>query len=206
MPKNTGIVGWAGLVLAILALSIAGYLFVSAHSSSSTGAINGGGEVLNNPSLPFGFYLGSQKNLTSGTVLSFGRGMNQASWLNVTGRTVYVMTGLVTTDGASAGNFKVSVGTTTTATVTDNFSLTAAPMWSQFIDIGGIATGTPAGIVADNAANHKTSFPSMIAVPANQRLTVVLESICKADGACGFTATSTSRGFTTVSFPIYYRL
>ncbi len=142
-------------------------------------------------------------NVNSEDAIQVGIGSNQASWINTRATTAYVDLGWLILNGTASSTVKVSVGTSTTATITDSFNPAVAPMWSQFIDACQIATSTVSGVWCDNVSNHKSSYPAVIAVPPGQRLNIVVASFCKADGACN-TATSTNRGWTTLTLPITY--
>lgn len=203
----TKVAAWVGL---LLSLALALGVLMSNHSAPaapSTGSINGA-IVQNAPyAFPNGLYLGSQKNLTLAAVMSIGVGTNQTFWKNTSGQTAYVFTGSahLNDNGTTTSAVTVSVGTTTCATIADNFSAAqTAPMWSQFIDAFKVATGTQ-GEVADNIAGHKTAYPGTITVPSGACLAAIVESSCITDGTC-HTATSSSRGWTTMGIPIYYHL
>lgn len=207
---SRGFIGWVGLVIAVLAilgsLSLIAIKAHTADTSASVGGAQSGGPTFNaGANFPAGLTLGigSTRSMNSG-LIQIGRGANQASWKNTTGRTVYVRLGDVEMAGTASSTFKVYVGTSTAATVTNVFSLTTAPLWSQFIDGAQIATATPAGVWADNITNHKTSYPGTIQVNSGQYFTLVASTFCSTVGACE-TATSTNRGWSTLTLPFQYQ-
>lgn len=209
MSKNNGgFVGWAGLVLAILAIACVAFMYVSSHSSADAGAGSAGGPTFNAGAIfPVGLQLGVGTNANlNEAIIQIQRGQNQASWKNTTGRTVYMLAGDIEMGGIASGTIAVSVGTTTAAStsVIDNFSVSTAPIWSRFIDATSISTSSQLGVIADNIANHKTSYPGMVPVLDGQKVWLVAESLCKTTGGCE-TATSSNRGFTTLTMPFYYR-
>jgi hypothetical protein len=203
--QNRGFIGWAGLVIAILFILSAG-LFVATKyiPTVSTGGTSGGPTFNAGANFPAGYQLGLGNRTSNRGLIQVVRGTNQAYWKNTTGRTVYVALGDLEMAGTASSTFKAYVGTSTAASATNVFSLTTAPLWSQFIDGAQVATGTPAGVVADNITNHKTSYPGTLQVNSGQYMLLVASTFCTADGACN-TATSTNRGWSTLTLPFAYQ-
>lgn len=214
--SKSGFVAWAGIVLALLALGAVAFQFmsspdslqafgVSAPDASLPGAVGSGGPSFNAGAFfPKGFVLGNLNSRLSGSSMQITRGLNKISWKNTTGGPVVVKIGDASLSGTASSTFKIYVGTTTSPTVTDTFATAiTAPFWSQFIDGAQVATGSPTGVWADNIANHKSGLPSMIRVEDGQYLTMAVETFCKTSGSCE-TATSTNRGWTTLTLPFLY--
>ncbi len=204
--NKSGFVGWAGLVLAILAILGVGALFFTLNPSpsSSTGSARGGGPVFNaGAAFPIGLNLGMNGITTNMGQIQIGRGANQGAWKNTTGRTIYVYEAPLSMAGTASSTIKVYVGTSTTPTATDSFTAATAPFWSQLIDAGQISTSTTAGLLFDSITNHKTSYPGTLPVADGQYVLLVADSFCRSTGACE-TATSSNRGWTTLTLPFYY--
>ena len=178
---------------------------VSIPSGTSAGSVNGGPQFNAGASFPVGLTLGqgpNQQNQNSGNI-TIGAGANQGAWLNNTGHGVSLDTGAVYMTGTASSTFNVYVGTSTKATATDQFNLTTAPFWSQFIDAAAISTSTPAGIWADNINNHKSGKVGTLYVPSGTYVLMVANTFCKASGACE-TATSTNRGWSSLNLSFTY--
>lgn len=174
-------------------------------SSVQAGAVNGA--VVQNAPYAFtnGLYIGGQKALTEGDVISISAGTNQAYWTNTHSQTAYLILGDVTMAGTASSTFWISVGTSTNRAVTDTYTPATSPAYAQFINAFQVATGTPAGVVADNISGYKSGTHPILAVPTGQSVFLIANSFCKLSGPCE-TATSSTRGWTTLSFPFYYRL
>lgn len=164
------------------------------------------GDVVPNPQwFTSGYGFGSLSSLYLSSKLTLGAGQNQAAWQNLTGSTVTVDMSHFDLTGSASSTFAVWVGTSTSATATNSFSLTTAPFWAQLIGANNtVATGTSGTYptILDNYMGHKSGYPAEINVLNGQYLLVVASSFCAADGACN-TATSTNRGW-TASIPFTY--
>ncbi len=203
MNKSNSFIGWAGLVIATLVIIAAG-LFVlhhDGHESTQFGGNSGGPTFNAGANFPVGLTLGTGNRYLNRGVISLAKGRNQIAWKNVSGRTVYVNLGDAEMAGTASTTFKLWVGTSTTATVADTFNY-SAPFYAQFINGATVATATPAGVVADNIGNHASGTPGAIAVAANQYLLMVA-SACAGGSTCE-SATSTNRGWTTMTLPFLY--
>lgn len=207
-PSSKAWASVAGVIVILVGL------WALIHGSTSPAPVSApvaGNYAAHVENAPWGFagglYIGNQKSVSSGDMIQLGAGQNQGTWKNGSSINAYVSLGSVRIDGVASTSIAVSVGTTTCTAVTDTFVKTAAPMWSQFIDAFNVSTGTPAGVIADNAA-HKTSYPGTITVGAGKCLAVVVESSCVTNGDCGATATSSSawRGWSNLYFPFSYTL
>lgn len=190
-----------GGVLVAALLVLVGFL---AAGSGHSGAPEAGSTVNPNPQwFPTGIKIGTDNNLRLTGVLTIGVGQNQASVKNLTGSTIYVTYGAAQMLGTASSTFNLNVGTSTAATVTNQFSLSTSPLWAQFIDADQVATGTVASLISDNITNHKSSYPATLQVNNGQYFTAVVSTFCTASGACE-TATSSRRGWTTITIPYSY--
>lgn len=170
-------------------------------------AIQSFGDVVPNPQwFSSGYGFGNNASLYLSNKLTLGVGVNQAAFQNLTGKTITVDTGRFDLTGTASSTVAVYVGTSTTATVTNQFSLVTVPFWAQLISAGAIATSTNGTYTSqlDNFVNHKSGYPAEIQVLNGQYLLVAVQSFCTADGACN-TATSSNRGWTaSVPFTYHY--
>lgn len=199
-----------GAILGLLAL----HLFGGANQSF------GSTVDPNTPWFSNGFKYGKSTALFLSDSLTVAAARDQAVWLNNTGATVvidtvHVVTNATSSTSVSESTYAVSVGATSTATIVEPYSLTWIVNGNSplLVDKYSLATSSatgmnPGGLVnrikADNYANHPASNPSFISVPKGWYLFVKIDSPCTADGSCGKTATSTNRGFTTLTVPFWY--
>lgn len=204
--SNTGFL--VGVVAVIALLLVGGWALT--HGTSAAPA---SGNVINTSDYyPAGIHFGNQsvistvaQGITNAAAIQIQPGQNQASWLNTSPTTAYVCEAFAfLTGGTASSTVKLNMGTSTTATKTDVFSNTTSPLWAQMMDAASIATGTPSGlVVADNGNNHKTGYSSCMGVPTGQYLVATISTYCTADAACN-TATSSARGFSTLTIPFNY--
>lgn len=135
------------------------------------------------------------------------QGSDQAYWQNTTGGDVVIDEQELSMGGTASSTFKAYVSTSTTATVKNGYTTTAP--WSQSVNGWTVATGTTAQIGAstafltDNIAAHNASYAAKLQVPPNYYVVVSAESACNVVGGCE-TATSTNRGWTTLTDTIWY--
>lgn len=207
---NPKLLSWVGVILA--GIACVGVLIVAhgKHAADpSFGSTSAGGPVFNAGAVfPIGLQLGSQKENTSAATLSIVAGQNQASWCNAGPASVVFETwgylAGTTTTAVTAGSYKLYVGTTTTATVSD-FNTTR---YAGLINGALFATSTKTNqVIADNAASHAGSVTASIAVQSGECLNAQVQSTygCTADSALCKTATSSQRGWSTISVPFYYK-
>lgn len=156
-----------------------------------------------------GIGFGSNKALYLSNTLTLGSGVNQAAWQNQTGTTVTVDASRFDLTGTASSTVAVWVGTSTSATVTNQFgAITTAPFWSQLISASNtISTSTNGTYTTqlDNFVNHKSGYPAEIQVLNGQYLLLVVSSACTTNaGIQCETATSTNRGWTAVAPFVYH--
>lgn len=205
MTKQKGFIGWAGLVLAILILAVGGFLALNKSNGAVDLGGNSAGPTFNaGANFPAGFTLGIGSKYLNRAVIQIPKGRNQIAWKNTYGRTVYVNLGDAEMAGVASTTFKLYVGTSSTATVTDTFNGTA-PFSALFINGATIATSSGSGnVVADNVNSHAAGSPAAIAVMANQYLLMVASAPCSVVGVGCETATSSNRGWTTINLPFLF--
>lgn len=204
---NLKLLSWVGVILAGFAC-VGVLVLMSAAKAPAFGNSNGGPVFNAGASFPLGLQLGTQKENTSAATLSIPAGQNQASWCNA-GPAVVVFDAWAyfsgtTTAAITAGSYKVFLGTTTSATVSDF----APTRYAGLINGTVLATSTATNqVVASNAVAHAGSATSAIAVQSGQCLNAQIQSTygCTADSGLCKTATSSNRGFSTVSVPFYYK-
>lgn len=195
----------AGVLVAGALLGALAWFGVTPFKTATSAKTQFGDIESNPPWFTNGFGFGTNKALYLSGTLALVSGQNQMAWQNNTGSTVTVDVSRFDLNGTASSTFAVWVGTSTTATVTNQFNTNTAPMWSQLISASNtIATGTigtyPTQL--DNFVNHKSGYPAEIQVLNGQYLLLVASSFCTADGACN-TATSTARGWTAL-LPFLY--
>lgn len=173
-----------------------------------------------------GFKYGTSNALFMSASLTLSNGQDQGVWKNNTGQPVVIdtthlaLTSSLSTSVAST-SYQFSVGATSTPTIPEpeklNWIVGATTPLS--IDKFNLATSTATAdavgglnnlIVADNYWMHSTSTApyqsTFIMVPPNWYVFVKIDSNC-AYAQAGITcelATSTNRGFTSVSIPFWY--
>lgn len=153
-----------------------------------------------------GIKVGLDNHLQLTDTLVIKQGQNQVSWKNNTGTDVFVTYGNAQILGVATSTFKMYVGTSTAATVTNTFAPgITAPLWSQFIDGVTVATNTPSlTLFADNITNHKTAVPGTLRVTNGQYLVAAVETYpCTPALNCS-TATSSTRGWQQIAIPFEY--
>lgn len=202
--SNGRVLGWVALAVSVIALATGAFVLLAAPAGGSAyGGTSSGGPVFNaGAQFPVGLSLGTQQQNTTGATLSIPTTDNQISWLNTSSQGVYVFDLWAYQNGIASSTYKLYVGTSTTARISSDF---VAP-WAETVDGAQVATGTPASVVADFAANHKTSYPGTIYVAPGTYLFAQVQAAggCNVSGKCE-TATSTKRGWTTISIPFYYK-
>lgn len=199
MTKNI-IIGLA------LALGAIGSVLGFSHIPSSTGY----GDTQTNPSWFSGGLAWGAIDLSHNSAsIVIPPGSNQGAWLNSTGRDVVIDEADVSIGGTASSSFQINVGTSTTATTTNTFSLTTSPIWAQLVSSLQVATGSMAqtGATSDflgtNIESHKSSFPAKLQVPPGYYVLVAANTFCLTDGACN-TATSSARGWTNLTTTLFY--
>lgn len=208
----------------IVGLVLAGATYLGVHKSASApNQVQEVGSVVNQniPWFTNGYKVGTLDALYNAASLTVAVGSDQAVWKNTTGQTVVIdtthaVTNATTSSALSAGNYAISVGATSTATILEKYSntyISAAANTPLAIDKFSLATSSPTGfaagslttrLLADNFWFHASSGPSQIRVPNGWYFFAKIDSQCTADGACGRTSTSTTRGFTTLTVPFWY--
>lgn len=186
------------------------------------------GSVVNSdvPWFTSGLKYGNSNRLYSQTSLVVAVGTDQAVWNNNTGQPVFIPMADVYLNGTSqfeqaSSTYSIAVGATSTSIIAEPYTLNweTASSTSDFPDLAvtnlNIATGTPSGVpttgilfnlIGDNVTYHATSTGNdgvTLVVPSGANLFVKLDSTCHTQGACE-TATSTNRGFTTITIPFQY--
>lgn len=175
-----------------------------------------------------GFKYGNLNALYNSGSLTIANGQDQAVWTNNTGQNVIVSATSAYLNGTASNSvasstFSLAVGATTTATIAEPYKLNweLASSTSDFPDLAitnfTFATGTPAGVpqtnltnslLVDNITYHASSTAALnasnIIVPPGANFYVKLDSLCIVGGVGCETATSTNRGFTTISIPFRY--
>jgi len=219
----TAIVGFVAVISLVVGLTKGGSSQTAPTDqnpftdSQSVGSAAGAQVLTNVYWFPKGIIEGRTNVVSNQDVINIAAGQNQGAWLNTTGQTVTVdqtEVFLYGTSSASVASTTValSVGTSTTATVTDSFTWGTSAFWAQNIDYATIATSTPTPsgtgfLVADNITNHKTNKPGSIQVNPGQYLLAVFSTGCKnsTTSGCGDTATSSARGWDHASISFQYR-
>lgn len=214
-PKSSSLLAWIGVILAGFAVAVA-FIAISDVSKVQTaasglyGSNSSGGPVFNaGASFPLGLQLGSQKENTSAGTLTIAAGQNQASWCNTGAAAVVFDTWAylagTTTNAITASTYKLYVGTSTTAKppVNDYTS-----WYAGLINGALFATSTATNqVIADNSASHAGTVASSVAVQSGQCIVAQVQQTygCTADSGTCKTATSTNRGWATMSIPFYYK-
>lgn len=202
--KKTLIVSAILSVIIAVVVLVVGLNFVGNSTpviSQRVGQVGADGGTYNSPvSFVAGISLDSNNELVVSKSSVMGPGVNQAFYQNKTGRIVYVdyidaypvsttnNFGAVTTASSS---MRVSVGTSTTASIANNF---AAP-FATLIDNALIATGTP--MVVNSDKDVGTNGRGTIPVLPGQYIYILMrqDSGNTCTGSICETATSTNRGF-----------
>jgi hypothetical protein len=125
----------------------------------------------------------------SGTI---ALGSNQASWRNTTGRTVYVDLAFLATSGVASSSYKFYVATSTSATISSDFT---APYSSL---VNGFTIATSSVATTTSSIESHLSGSAVVPVASGQYVNIQVQAangaVC--NGVICETATSTNRGFT----------
>lgn len=181
----------------------------------------------NTPWFTNGYKVGNSNALFNSASLTLVNGTDQASWLNNTGQPVVVdathlITNAATNSATASTTYQISVGATSTATIVETnttgwITSTLTPLAiTNFYLATSSKVSQAAGnllfkIQADNFSFHASSTAGLndtanIVVPAGWYLFAKIDSNC-AYAQAGITcelATSTNRGFTTITVPFWY--
>lgn len=210
----------AGVVVLIILAALIAFLLGARQVTSTTGSQTLGSTVDPNPEwFTAGFKYGKSNALFESNSVIIPNGKDQAVWKNTTGQAVYVdiehlALSATSSTAVSSSTFAISVGATSTPTIPEAYSLTWLTPLKTFLGIDEytVATGTSVAdllggnttvIVTDNYVFHASSSPAVMEVPKNWYLFAKVDTICVTEGGCE-TATSTNRGFTTVTVPFWY--
>ncbi len=180
-------------MVAVLAL----VLGISAHTHAPSPTRLSGGDPVEPIAVNFVNGLSNSQVFDQAVQFSMASGTNQVSWKNQTGRLIYVDDYRAWTTAVASTSMIYSVGTSTTATVTDATPASNAPLFGGLIDRFTLATSTPI-IVINSGQDKGTLGRSVIAVQPGQYLVSIFEStwpsfVC--NGNSCEAATSTNRGF-----------
>lgn len=192
------------IALGVILIVVVGV--IASHRSPNLQGINpSGGDIIQSVTTNVnGVTIGAK--FQQWYALNLPIGTNQVSWRNTTGQVAYVsgarftMASTTPNGNTSASStLVVSVGTSTTATITD----TSTP-WGGLINQVSIATGTTAFdagsqiVLAGQAKSGVGGATSTIAVAPNEYVIAVVENPfslnCGASGLCE-SGTSTKRGY-----------
>lgn len=174
----------------------------------------------NTPWFSNGYKVGNSNALLNASSITIAAGTDQAVWLNTTGQPVIIdMTHAVinatSSNAIASSTFQISVGATSTATIPEPLKTgwIVGSNTSLAIDKFNIATGTQIStgvsggpfwrLVTDNDWFHSSTTPSEITVLNGQYFFAKLDSPCSTEGSCE-QATSTARGFVSISVPFWY--
>lgn len=118
---------------------------------------------------------------------------NQAFWRNTTGRTVFVDLAEMVTTGVASTTFQFFIGTTTSASITDNFT----NPYASLVDAYSLATSSPAWRSVNSIKDPGTNGRGVIPVLSGEYVyfTFQQDNANACTGAICETATSTNRGF-----------
>lgn len=168
-----------------------------------------------------GYKAGTVNALYTNASITLQNGQDQGVWQNNTGQPVvidtsHLVTNATLTSSVASSTFVFSVGATSTKTIAEPQSTTwiTSTLTPLSIDKYSLATSTSVtspgsilnAILADNYVNHTTGKSALIEVPTGWYVFVKIDSLCayaQAGIACEL-ATSTNRGFTTVTVPFWY--
>lgn len=194
---NNTITKYGAICLAIVAIIVA-VVALGHKSASNVGSVYqpaGGTVYYQADTYAVGLNIGQKYQNWVSFVLNTG--VNQASWYNNTGHLVYISgarfaLGSTTPNGqvSSGGAYVLSVGTSTTATISD----VNGGSYGGLINKAAIATSSSAygaGAVVFVGNSGTSAFGSVIPVPTGQYLNVSLETATTGS----LSATSTSRAF-----------
>lgn len=221
-PKLIAVIAFVGVILSGFALWGSEATASSFHSLEASLATNfgvqakdlvgnsQGGPVFNaGANFPAGYQLGTLKQNLSAGSLDIGPGQNQASWCNTgPGIVVYdawafLQSTTTAYNSLSSSTYNVYVGTSTGATIKNDFlGYTAA-----LINGALFATSTQSNqVIADNSASHSASSTSTVYVASGVCLNLQVQQTygCTADAKCN-TATSSARGWSSLSVPFLYK-
>lgn len=228
MKDNKFITG-ATLVV-VLALLVGGIFLLSRPSGEGGGQSHEAGSVptTNVPWWTNGYKYGASNALFTSAVLTVNNGQDQAVWKNNTGQpvvidTTHLVINATSSRSVASSTYAFSVGATSTATIPEPRSLTwiTNASTSLAVDKWTVATGTDVAnlqagltwkILTDNFFSHASTScavgncSTFIVVPPNQYFFVKIDTLCAyaQGGASCELATSTNRGFTTLSVPFWY--
>jgi hypothetical protein len=231
MPNTKKIVAGVLAVCALLG-SLAFFGLTPFGKTVVQTAANFGSTIQDNtPWFINGYKVGPTSNalFTSG-VLTIANGQDQAVWKNTTGQpvvidTTHIVTNAIAANTDASSTFSFSVGATSTATLSEPRSISWITNASTSLSIANwiVATGTPVTdvtgtgllfrMLTDNYTSHASTScayaancGSQIVVPPNSYFFAKIDTLCAyAQGgiSCEL-ATSTNRGFTTVTVPFWY--
>lgn len=196
MNNTSKIVIWLGVLLAVV-LSLCSLFFSPQQAAVVVGDI-----LPPNPIAPAGLNLGQnigvKINAKGGTI---GRGVNQGFWRNETGGNVVVDYAEMQTTGIASSSMIFSAGTSTAATITDNFSAPFSTLIDQYL----VATSAPAKVINSELSTTTNSQGSIIVGPGVYVNFLVRSRgvNCPTTGGACESATSTSRGF-NVNWALFY--
>lgn len=195
-----------GTVLVSVVLSAVMGYFLFGSSGQSQQSQHTSGTVENYPT----WYVNGIRQGTMGlfhipvqTVI--GAGSNDATWLNNTGKTVYIDYGQTMTTGVASSSFKIYVFATSTATISPahystaiGYDATSTPLINGIT----IATSTFATTTNSTMAAAKGVGNGTIVVPSGWYVHTYLQAVdapgCGGTGACE-QSTSTNRGIGTIT-------
>lgn len=204
----------AALLIGVIAIG-SSFAHTPSTPSAAPAKTVGGGEITSDYPTIYKYGIGfnglaAAPNYMNFQPLVMTTGQNQASWLNNTGKTVYVTenTSILTATSTlgppnASSTLAFSVGTSTTATITDartNF------LFGSLIDSRLIATSTTNNITLNSEKDNGTNGQFIIPVAPGQYLIEVLENPYQTVGGSGNfeNATSTNRGYNISSVFRYF--
>ena len=176
----------------------------------------------NTPWFSNGYKYGNTNALFTSATLNVANGSDQAVWQNNTGQnvvidTVHLVTNATSSTAIASSTYQFNVGATSTPTIAEPDKTGWITSTNTWLSINGYNLATSSAvankiggishvILADNYWFHASSTSTFIEVPSGQYFFVKIDSNClypQAGITCE-TATSTNRGFTTVTVPFWY--
>lgn len=193
------------VIAAVVALIISvGAIFLLARPSTSGQSLGAGGDVETNiPTFVNGLGIGNNETLIYKAPV-IGPAQNQASWYNNLGRAVVVEYSEIYFAGTASSSLRASMGTTSAATISNNF---AAPFASS-VDNALVATGTVNLVINSDFSSSGNGKGSMVVLPGQYFYWFFRQDDGRAcTGSVCEAATSTNRGFTNAyaMFSGHYR-
>lgn len=203
MNKQSVFLG-AGVV-ASLVLSFLAFSQIGNYTPTNSG--DGLGSVRNVDTYPDGIKIGKGPVAVSWQTGTIGSGVNQASFQNKTGRVMCADLAVVRTTGTASSSYRITVGTSTSATVSDFAALTGDNR--SIIDFS-FATSTTA--TSSNSVHGVGAVAGVVCVNADEYYNIALRAgtsttaSAGCNGATCESATSTNRGFDIIYYLRYFGL